>query len=97
MAQILSGKTVSQRIKDELKEEVATLKKQGINPGLAVIIVGDDPASRVYVNNKKKACEEIGVYSEEYALPAEYFSVKIEKISEEDTDLRKITTELIGK
>ena len=71
MAQILSGKTVSQRIKDELKEEVATLKKEGINPGLAVIIVGDDPASRVYVNNKKKACEEIGVYSEEYALPAE--------------------------
>ena len=47
------------------------LKKEGINPGLAVIIVGDDPASRVYVNNKKKACEEIGVYSEEYALPAE--------------------------
>lgn len=47
------------------------LKEKGINPGLAVIIVGDDPASRVYVNNKKKACEQIGVYSEEYALPAE--------------------------
>ena len=47
------------------------LKKKGINPGLAVIIVGDDPASRVYVNNKKKACEEVGIYSEEYALPAE--------------------------
>ncbi len=47
------------------------LKEKGINPGLAVIIVGDDPASRVYVNNKKKACEQIGIYSEEYALPAE--------------------------
>ena len=47
------------------------LKGKGINPGLAVIIVGDDPASRVYVNNKKKACEQIGVYSEEYALPAQ--------------------------
>lgn len=47
------------------------LKEKGINPGLAVIIVGDDPASRVYVNNKKKACEQIGVYSEEYALPFE--------------------------
>ncbi len=47
------------------------LQKEGINPGLAVIIVGDDPASRVYVNNKKKACEECGIYSEEYALPAE--------------------------
>ena len=71
MAKILSGKTVSQRIKDELKKEVAELKKKNINPGLAVIIVGDDPASRVYVNNKKKACEEIGIYSEEYALPEE--------------------------
>ena len=68
MAQILSGKTVSQRIKDELKERVTELKEKGINPGLAVIIVGEDPASRVYVNNKKKACAEIGVYSEEYAL-----------------------------
>lgn len=69
MAQILSGKAVSQRIKDELKDEVAKLKEQGINPGLAVVIVGDDPASRVYVNSKKKACEELGILSEEYALP----------------------------
>ncbi len=50
---------------------MAELKANGINPGLAVIIVGDDPASKVYVNNKKKACAEIGVYSEEYALAAE--------------------------
>jgi len=50
---------------------VAELQGKGINPGLAVIIVGDDPASRVYVNNKKKACAEIGIYSEEHALPAE--------------------------
>lgn len=50
---------------------MADLKANGINPGLAVIIVGDDPASKVYVNNKKKACAEIGVYSEEYALAAE--------------------------
>jgi len=71
MAQILSGKEVSQRIKNELKEKTAELKKTGIFPGLAVIIVGDDPASRVYVNNKKKACEDIGIYSVEYALPQE--------------------------
>lgn len=71
MAKILSGKTVSQRIKDELKKEVENLKANGINPGLAVIIVGDDPASKVYVNNKKKACAQIGIYSEEYALDAE--------------------------
>ena len=71
MAKLLLGKEVSARIKGELREEVAALKEKGINPGLAVIIVGDDPASRVYVNNKKKACEECGIYSEEYALPAE--------------------------
>ena len=52
-----------------MKKEVEELKKQGINPGLCVIIVGEDPASRVYVNNKKKACEEIGINSLEYALP----------------------------
>ena len=70
-AQIINGKEVSARIKGELKNQVTELKAKGINPGLAVIIVGDDPASRVYVNNKKKACEEIGIYSEEYALPTE--------------------------
>lgn len=71
MAKILSGKEVSARIKEELKNEVAALKEKGIFPGLAVVIVGDDPASRVYVNSKKKACEDLGIYSEEYALPAE--------------------------
>lgn len=71
MAKILSGKEVSARIKAELKEEADKLKARGIMPGLAVVIVGDDPASRVYVNNKKKACEELGILSEEYALPAE--------------------------
>ncbi len=50
---------------------MAQLKKEGVNPGLAVVIVGDDSASRVYVNNKKKACEYCGIYSEEYALPGE--------------------------
>ena len=71
MAKILDGKMVSTRIKDQLKKEVEALKEKGINPGLAVVLVGNDPASRVYVNNKKKACEEIGVYSEEYTMPEE--------------------------
>lgn len=62
---------MAQRIKDELKEEVKKLTAEGKRPGLAVIIVGDDPASKVYVNSKKKACAEIGIYSEEYALAAE--------------------------
>lgn len=70
-AKILDGKIVSARIKKGLADEVLSLKNKGIRPGLAVIIVGDDPASRVYVNAKKRACEETGIYSEEYALPAE--------------------------
>lgn len=69
MAKILDGKLVSQRIKNELKEKVADMKEKGVSVGLAVVIVGDDPASRIYVNSKKKACEEIGIYSEEHALP----------------------------
>ncbi len=67
---IIDGKKVSAEVKAKVAEETAGLKKQGITPGLAVILVGDDPASRVYVNNKKKACELVGFKSEEYALPA---------------------------
>ena len=71
-AKILDGKMVSQRVKDKLREEVTGLKKdKGLVPGLAVIIVGEDPASKIYVRNKKRACEEIGIHSEEYALPEE--------------------------
>ncbi len=71
MSKILSGKEVSGRIKSELKEQTEILKKNNIFPGLAVILAGDDPASRVYVNNKKKACEEIGIYSEEYTFSSD--------------------------
>ena len=68
MAKILDGKIVSQRIKDEVRAEMENLTKKGIKIGLAVVIVGDTPASRVYVNNKKKACEYVGFESFEYAL-----------------------------
>ncbi len=71
MAKIIDGKAVSAAVRAEVAAEVETLKAKGITPGLAVIIVGDDPASRVYVNNKKKACAEVGMYSEEFALPAD--------------------------
>jgi len=70
-AQIIDGKAVAAKIKEDIKKEVALLKEKGKVPGLAVIIVGNNPASRVYVNNKKKACEETGMYSVEYALPEE--------------------------
>ena len=69
--QIIDGKKVSAEVKAQVAKETEELKQQGITPGLAVVIVGDDPASRVYVNNKKKACEVVGFKSEEYALPAE--------------------------
>ena len=71
MANLISGKEVSAKVKAEVREETAKLIEKGIKPGLAVVIVGDDPASRVYVNSKKKACEEVGFASFEYALPAE--------------------------
>lgn len=70
MAVLIDGKALSAKIKTQVAEEAAALKAQGIQPGLAVVLVGDDPASRIYVNNKKKACEATGIYSEEYALPA---------------------------
>lgn len=69
MAFIIDGKKISAEIKDELKDKVAELKKDGINITLAVIQVGDDPASAVYVGNKKKACEYIGIKSLAYELP----------------------------
>ena len=67
----IDGKEVSAAVRESIKNEVAALKEQGITPGLAVIIVGNDPASRVYVNNKKKGCEQVGMNSFEYALPEE--------------------------
>lgn len=68
MAQLIDGKLISTQIKDELKLEVAALKEKGVIPCLAVIQVGNDPASSVYVNNKKKACAYIGIESLSYEL-----------------------------
>lgn len=70
MAQRIDGKAVAAQVKARAAQEAAALTAQGFQPGLAVVIVGDDPASRIYVNNKKKACAEVGIYSEEHALPA---------------------------
>ncbi len=70
MAEIISGTALAAKIRAELKIETDELKKAGITPGLAVVLVGEDPASKVYVRNKTKACEEIGFYHEQYNLPA---------------------------
>lgn len=71
MAQLIDGKAISAATRDALKEGVARLAARGITPGLAVVLVGEDPASRVYVNNKKKACAQLGIYSQEHLLPEE--------------------------
>lgn len=71
MAKLIDGKAVSAAVRERVKTQAAELTAKGVQPGLAVIIVGDDPASHVYVNNKKKACAETGIYSEEHALPAD--------------------------
>lgn len=71
MAKIIDGKAISAQMRAEIKEQTAQfVAKHGIRPGLAVIIVGDNAASQVYVRNKRRACEEVGFYSEAYELPA---------------------------
>lgn len=79
-AKILDGKAAAAEIKNELKNEVSALKTRGITVGLAVIIVEGDPASRIYVNNKKKDCAEIGIYSEEVCLPNDVSEEKLLEI-----------------
>lgn len=70
MAVIIDGKKVSARIREQIAADTQKLLTEtGVRPGLAVVIVGEDPASKVYVKNKKKGCEQVGFYSEEYALP----------------------------
>ncbi len=69
MYQIIDGKKISCEVKEEVKQKVSALKEKGISVGLAVVLVGEDPASKVYVNNKKKACEALGINSYEYLMP----------------------------
>ena len=87
MPRIIDGKVISAAVKQRVAEGVKQLNAKGITVGLAVIIVGDDPASKVYVANKKKACEALGIISEEYALP--------ESTTEEE--LLNLINELNGK
>ncbi len=69
-AKIISGTEISRQIREELKQDVAGLKeKYNLVPGLATILVGDDPASKVYVGGKEKACHELGIYSERHDIP----------------------------
>jgi methylenetetrahydrofolate dehydrogenase (NADP+)/methenyltetrahydrofolate cyclohydrolase len=69
-SKLIKGKEISQKLQARMKQEIAALKEQGITPGLVVVLVGDDPASAIYVRNKQKACEEVGILSETINLPS---------------------------
>jgi methylenetetrahydrofolate dehydrogenase (NADP+)/methenyltetrahydrofolate cyclohydrolase len=77
MINIIDGKYVSATVKSNVALEVLQLRQQGVEPCLAVILVGEDPASQVYVRNKKKACDEVGIISKEFVLPADYGQEKL--------------------
>ncbi len=97
MYKIIDGKEVSASVRNEIKVEVEALKNQGKKTGLAVVIVGNNPASRVYVNNKKKGCEEVGMESFEYALPEETTTEELLELVEKlnnDTEVDGILCQL---
>lgn len=71
MAKVIDGKAIAADLREEIKADTAELVAQGVTPGLAVVLVGEDPASRVYVSMKEKACEAAGIFSDEHKLPAE--------------------------
>ncbi len=85
---LIDGKAVSLQVKQQVKQECDKLKAKGVTPGLAVIIVGDDPASQVYVRNKERACEECGFYSVKYALdadtPQDELNALIDKLNKDE-------------
>ena len=87
MSQIIDGKQVRERVAKETEQ----LKAKGITPGLAVIIVGDDPASQVYVKNKEKACNEVGFYSEKYALPENTTQEELNNLVKELNNKKEIS------
>lgn len=95
MAELIDGKTISTVIKDECKEKVAEYKKQGISICLAVIQVGNDPASSVYVNNKKKACAYIGIDSLSYELPEETTQEELLALIEELNQKKEVNGILV--
>lgn len=83
MEKIIDGKAIAADIRKAIAADVAVLKQQGVTPGLAVVLVGDDPASRVYVSMKEKACEQAGIFSDEHKLPAETTEAQLLALIEE--------------
>ncbi len=91
MAVIIDGKALAKKVRENLKEECEELKKQGINPKLAVIMVGDNPASKVYVRNKNKACNEVGIEYEEYLLDETTTQEELNSLIKKLNDIKEVS------
>lgn len=92
---IIDGRLIAQNIKNDLKKEVENLKLKGINPGLAVVLVGEDSASKIYVKNKKKCCDELGIFSEEFYFPEDTSEKEILNLIEKLNQDKKINGILV--
>ena len=79
MSQLIDGKSRAKQIREGLKGELSALKTKGINPKLSVILVGEDPASQIYVSNKEKACADVGIISDTHRLPVATKEVRSDK------------------
>ena len=90
MGELISGKAISASINEELRKEVEKLKSNGIEPCLAVVLVGEDPASEVYVRNKKRTCGEVGIRSVGHDLPASTTQEELEKLVQSLNDDPKV-------
>lgn len=92
---IIDGRLIAQNIKSDLKKEIENLKLKGINPGLAVILVGEDSASKIYVKNKKRCCDELGIFSEEFYFPEDTSEKEIINLIEKLNHDKKINGILV--
>ena len=90
MGKIIDGKAISAAIREEMKDEVAAMKREGITPGLAVVLVGEDPASAIYVRNKERACDNVGLYSVVHRLDEETTQAQLLSLVEELNNDEKI-------
>jgi methylenetetrahydrofolate dehydrogenase (NADP+) / methenyltetrahydrofolate cyclohydrolase len=85
-AQVVDGQAIAQQVRDEVAAEVAQLAQQGLVPGIAVVLVGEDPASSIYVNSKEKTAKELGMHSVQYHLPAETAQAELEALVDKLND-----------
>lgn len=90
MMKNIDGKAVAEKVLNECKDEIADLKAKGVTPGLAVVLIGEDPASKVYVGSKARKCEELGIYSLKIEMPAESTQEEVMKVVEDLNNNEKV-------